>query len=101
MDHTQMNDGNPDASNNKAQAHVSPPQSIEQIIVAQTQALQSVTQILDDMQQAQQQPPPPTRETEEIPSYGSHEELTKQQPLVYNNSSDPMQVRNWIHVVGS
>jgi hypothetical protein len=75
----------------------SPPMSIEQMFMMQTQAVQAIGQTLAAIQQQQQQPPPQPQ-MPQMPR-DKHAEFMRGHPPTFAHSSDPMDVEDWLRTV--
>jgi hypothetical protein len=79
-----------------------PPMTIEQMFLMQTQAVQAIGQTLATMQQVQQQPPPPQPPVQvqmpQVPR-DKRAEFMRGHPLVFAHSADPMDAEDWLRTV--
>jgi hypothetical protein len=80
----------------------SPPMTIEQMFLMQTQAVQAIGQTLAAMQQVQQRPPPPQPQLQvqmpQVPR-DKRAEFMRGHPHVFAHSTDPMDTEDWLRTV--
>jgi hypothetical protein len=76
----------------------SPPMTIEQMFLIQTQVVQAIGQTLAAIQQQQQQQPPPQPHMPQMPR-DKPAEFMRGHPPVFAHSSDPMDAEDWLRTM--
>jgi hypothetical protein len=79
----------------------SPPMSIEQMFLMQTQAVQAIGQTLAAIQQQQQQQQQQAQPQPQMPQMprDKRAEFMRGHPPTFAHSSDPMDAEDWLHTV--
>jgi hypothetical protein len=81
-------------NNDNNNANPPPPPTLEQLLIMQTQMLQTMQQTMANMQQAPQHQPAPQPQ-----KHDKQGEFQWTKPLTFSHSIEPMDVNNWLKTI--